>query len=104
MLTKTIGTNPIQLLPPNANRARWTLEFTPSSIASGNTGHVFVGRGFIPNAVVGDPNQGDVLNAGSSIEEKLQYPNDPALWKGSVWIVADAASQQITYDEQALGE
>ncbi len=70
MRTITVGTNPIQLLHPNANRLRWTITYTPSSIAAGNTGKLFVGRGFIPNASVGDANQGDVLNAGSSIEEK----------------------------------
>ncbi len=100
MRTITVGTSAIQLLHPNANRTRWTLTFTPSSIAAGNTGKIFVGRGFVPIATVGDANQGDVLNAGSSIEEKKSYKEDDQPYKGAVWIISDTASQQITVDEQ----
>lgn len=63
-----------------------------------------MGRGFIPNATVGDPNQGDVLNSGSSIEEKKQYAEDSLPFKGAIWIVSDTASQQITVDEQNEGD
>ena len=104
MRTLTIGTTPVQLFHPNANRLRWTLSFTPSSIAAGNTGLIFVGRGFIPNATVGDANQGDVLNAGASIEEKKQFDGDTLPYKGAIWIVANSASQQVTADEQASGD
>jgi len=100
MQTINVGTNPVVLLNPNPKRVRWTIQFTPSSIAAGNTGHLFIGRGFIPNAVVGDSNQGDVLNAGSGIKEESKYPNDPAVWLGIIWIVADAGGQQVTVDEQ----
>lgn len=101
MQTIVVGTAPIQLLHPNINRIRWTVQYTPSSIASGNTGRIFIGRGFIPNATVGDSNQGDVLNAGAGIEEKKAYQTDTLPWKGNIWIVSDTASQQVTFDEQS---
>lgn len=104
MRTIIIGTSAIQLLHPNVNRVRWTLSFTPSSIASGNTGKIFVGRGFIPIATVGDANQGDVLNAGASIEEKKVYAEDSQPYKGPIWIISDTASQQVTVDEQSAGD
>ncbi|MBU6430903.1 MAG: hypothetical protein KGJ58_01675 [Patescibacteria group bacterium] len=104
MRTIFINTTPQILSNTTPKRVRWTAEFTPTSIVAGNTGHIFIGRGFIPNAVVGDPNQGDVLNAGSSIEEKKNYKEDSLPYKGVIWVVADAANQQITFDEQLEGE
>lgn len=104
MRTITVGTSPIQLLHPNADRVRWTITYTPSSIANDNTGLIFIGRGFIPNATVGDPNQGDVLNSGSSIEEKKQFAEDSLPYKGAIWIVSNSASQQVTVDEQSVGD
>lgn len=104
MRTLTVGTSPIQLLHPNAKRVRWTLTFTPASIAAGNTGKIFVGRGFVPNATVGDANQGDVLNSGSSIEEKKAFDTDSLPYKGAITVVSDTAAQQITVDEQSEGD
>ena len=92
------------ILPAQKDRVRWTIEFTPSSIVAGNTGHVFVGRGFVPNAVIGDPNQGDVLNPGAAIEEKKQYDGDSLPYKGQIWVVADAADQQCSVEETLASE
>lgn len=100
MQTKFIGTTPVELSSPNANRNRFILEFTPSSIVPGNTGHIYLGRGFVPNAVIGDPNQGDILNAGAFVEESKAYDNDTLPFKGALWAVADASNQQVTYDEE----
>lgn len=72
----------------------------PNSVDSGNTGLVFVGRGHVPNATVGDPQQGEVLNSGAAIDEKEQFPGDPTVYKGAVWIVSDTASQTINYEEE----
>lgn len=102
MVTITINKNTLVRIDPNAKRARWTVTFTPSSIAAGNTGKIFVGRGFTPNPTVGDPNQGDVLNSGSSIEEKAGYPGDPSVYTGTVTFVSDTDGQQITLDEQSF--
>lgn len=104
MQTLAIGTTPVVLLNPNTKRVRWFIQFIPSSIVAGNTGHLFIGRGFIPNATISDPNQGEVLNAGSAIEEKAQYVNDPSVWLGIIWIVADAPGQQIIVDEQSTAD
>ncbi|MDE1925360.1 MAG: hypothetical protein KGH79_04260 [Patescibacteria group bacterium] len=104
MRTLFIGTTPVLVSSPNPNRQYWRLEFTPSSVVAGNTGHVFVGRGFVPNGVVGDPNQGDVLNPGAFIDEETNYPGDTSVFKGAIWAVADAASQQTTYDEKNLDQ
>lgn len=104
MRTITIDTTPTVLLSSNAKRVRWTITFTPSSIVAGNTGLIFIGRGFTPNAVAGDANQGDVLNAGSSIEEKKQFEGDTLPYKGMIFIVSNTASQQVTVDEQNEGE
>lgn len=102
MRTVFIGTTPILLSGANKDRQYWRLEFTPSSIVAGNAGHVFVGRGFVPNASIGDPNQGDVLNPGAFVDEETQFPGDSSVFKGPVWVVADAANQQCTYDEKNL--
>ncbi len=90
----------MQLSSPNKNRVRFVIEFTPSSIVAGNTGRIYIGRGFIPSATIGDPNQGDVLNSGSFIEESAAYVGDTMPFKGALWAIADAANQQITYDEE----
>ncbi len=102
MRTIIVGTTPQLLLAGNAQRARWTIQYTPSSIAAGNNAIVFVGRGFTPVATVGDANQGDVLNPGAAIEEKKQYDGDTLPYKGPIYIVASGAGQQITVDEQNI--
>ena len=104
MRTIFIGTAPQILSNANATRLRWALEFTPSSIVAGNTGLIYIGRGFVPNAVVGDPNQGDVMNPGSAIEEVKAFAEDTRPYKGTIWAVANVINQQITYDEQNAGE
>lgn len=96
----TIGTSPVLISGPNPKRLRFTFEFTPSSVIAGNTGLIFFGRGFIPNAVLNDPNQGDVLNAGASIEEVKSFDGDTRPYKGALWAVSDTADQIITYDEE----
>lgn len=96
----TVGTAPLNILQANPKRVRWTIQFEPSSIIAGNTGLIYVGRGFIPNAVKGDPNQGEILNPGSAIEEKKQYEGDALPFKGGIWIVSDTAAQSLVMDEQ----
>ncbi len=102
MLTLTINKNSLVTLPANPKRSKFYIVFTPSSIAAGNTGKIFVGRGFTPVATVGDPNQGDVLNAGSEILETAQYSGDPNITTTGITIVSDTDGQQITIDDQAF--
>lgn len=72
----------------------------PTGVAAGNTGKVFIGRGFIPNAVVGDPNQGEILIAGSVIDDEKGFVGDTKPYKGIIWAVADTANQECTFDEE----
>jgi len=102
MRTLFIGTAAVRLSDENPARQYWRLEFTPSSVVAGNTGHVFVGRGFVPNGIIGDPNQGDVMNSGATIDEETLFPGDSSVFKGAVYAVADTAGQQCTYDEKNL--
>lgn len=102
MQTVYIGTKPLELSSPNVARLRWSLEFKPSSIVAGNTGLIYVGRGFVPNAVDGDPNCGDVLNAGSFIDEAAAFQGDTLPFKGAIWAVSDTANQECTYDEETV--
>lgn len=100
MRTVTIGTVPILLYDANKTRTRWTIQFIPSSIITGNTGKIYVGRGFVPTATDGDANSGEILNAGSSIEEKKQWDADVLPWKGQIWVVASIAGQICEADQQ----
>ncbi len=102
MLTIIINKNSLVTLPTNPKRNKFLLEFTPSSIAAGNTGKIFVGRGFTPVPTVGDPNQGEVLNAGSEILETANYAGDPNVTQSSITIVSDTDGQQITIDDQSF--
>ena len=101
MQTILIGTTPKIIFNANIKRVRWTLQFQPVQVNAADTGKVFIGRGFIPNATVGDPNQGEVLVAGASIEEKKQFPEDTLPYKGVIWAVADTENQMIIVDETA---
>lgn len=94
-----IGTTPELIYNSNPRRVRWTFQFVPSSIQAGNTGRVHVGKGFPPGTVLGSPNQGDVLNAGSAMEERAQFPNDPSHYTGQVWATASAADQECVVEE-----
>ena len=100
MITKDVGLLPEILLNANPKRKRWSIQFLPASVDAGNMGLVFVAKGFIPKATVGDPQQGEVLNSGAAIEQIEQFPGDPSVYKGSVWVISDTAAQTINYDEE----
>ena len=100
MITKTVGTTPEILLNPNPKRRRWWIQFLPNTVASGNTGLIFLGMGHVPIATVGHPQQGEVLIPSASKEEVEQYLGDPIVYKGAIWIVSDTATQTINYEEE----
>lgn len=100
MKLQTIGITPVAILNPNKKRTRWYIQFIPSSIQSGNTGLIFIGRGFVPTATVGHALQGEVLNAGAAIEEVKQFEGDTRPYKGTIWAVSDTASQQCVVEEE----
>ena len=104
MRSQIIGTTAVLISSPNAGRERWSLQMLPTSIAAGNTGKIFVGRGFIPVPTVGDPNQGEILVSGSAVGDTPAYEGDEGIWKGYIWAISDTASQSCTYDEQTTGD
>lgn len=95
----SVGTSPVIIANGNASRTSVTITVLPSSIASGNTGVVYVLKGGAPTATAGSPASGDALSQGSQWVEAGQYSGDPNVFKGQVWAVADTAAQQITVDE-----
>lgn len=94
-----IGTTPIVITNPNEKRASFKVTFLPSSIESGNTGRVHIGKGFPPSTTLGDANQGDPLNAGSELADTAAYKDDPTVFKGAWWATASASNQIIIVDE-----
>lgn len=69
-----------------------------TGIAAGNTGRVHIGRGFVPNSTVGDPNSGDILVQGSEMSESKSYPEEN-IHQAEIWLVASAAAQQVSVEE-----
>ena len=94
-----VGTTPVIIANVNARRRSMSVTMVPSSIETGNIGRVHIGKGFPPSNVLGAANQGDPLNAGSNITDSENYPDDPTVFKGQWWAVADQANQVITVDE-----
>ncbi len=100
MKLQVIGTNSICALSANPKRRRWYIQFMPTSVQSGNTGLIFLGRGFTPVATVGHASQGEVLKAGASIEEVKEYEGDVRPYKGNIFIISDTANQQCIIEEE----
>lgn len=67
----------------------------PSSVESGNTGTVFVGRGFQPSPTVGSPAQGEIIKQADTIGESKSFAEDTSVFKGQIWLVADTAGQVV---------
>lgn len=94
----TVGITPVLLANGNDRRSSIVVTVLPSSIASGNTGNVFVAKGAAPSAAVGSPTQGDALSQGSQWSEVGQFVGDPSVFTGPVWAVADTAGQIVGVD------
>lgn len=95
----SVGTSPVLLAQSNPNRGSITVSMPPTSVISGNTGVVFVGKGFVPQAVTGAPNSGDPINQGSQVTDVPQFDGDPSLFKGQWWAISDTADQVLIVDE-----
>lgn len=100
----TVGTSPVLIARDNVNRASINISMIPSSIESGNTGVVYLGKGFVPQAVTGSPSSGDPISQGSQITDVPQFDGDPSIFKGQWWAVADTADQEIIIDEQYISQ
>lgn len=94
-----VGTDPVLLAQDNPNRTSVSVSMIPSSIAAANTGVVYIGKGFPPSAVIGAPSSGDPISQGSQFAETEQFVNDPSVFRGQIWAVADTAGQLIVVDE-----
>ena len=94
----SVGTTPVKVLDYNALRVGWRVTMLSSGIAAANTGRIHLGRNFVPNATVGDPNSGDVLVQGSEMSEEKAYPDDE-VFIGELWAIGSAAAQQIQVEQ-----
>lgn len=71
----------------------------PTNVEAGNTGNLFVGKGFTPVATVGSPSQGDILQQAGEIADSANYSGDTSVFKGQYWAVASNAGQVVFVDE-----
>lgn len=101
--TRTVGTDPVQLLADSEDRHAWSVIFPSATLIAGNTGRVHVGLGFTPSSVVGAPDAGLVLRAGFQVGDQIEAGLKREVYKGSIWAVASAAGQVVYVDEQTTG-
>lgn len=94
-----VGTSPVLLANGHLNRRNISVSMPPSAVESANTGVVYIGKGFTPSAVAGNPNTGDPLSQGSQFADSEQFDGDPSVFKGQLWAIADTAAQVIIVDE-----
>lgn len=95
----TVGTTPVLLAQSRSNRASISISMLPSSVETGNTGTISLGKGFVPSSTVGQPTSGDALTQGTQVTDVPQFEGDPSLFQGQWWGVADTAGQIIVVDE-----
>ena len=90
----TVGTSPVQLLPPNAYRTQYLIVFPSSAKIAGNTGIIYVGVGQVPTATGGVGQFGHSMLGGETFGETAQYPSF-AVTKDAIYAVASIASQIV---------
>lgn len=94
-----VGTAPVLVADYNKYRSSISIIFLPTNIEAGNTGNLFVGKGFVPTATVGAPTQGDILQQAGEVSDVGTYKGDTSVFKGQYWVVASIANQVIFVDE-----
>ena len=99
----TVGTSPVLLANARQSRSSISVTVLPSSVASGNTGVVYVQKDAPASASSGSPVSGDALTQGSQWAETGQYASDPNVFRGQLWAVSDTAGQVVTVDESYGG-
>lgn len=95
----SVGTTPVLLSNGIGKRTSIVISMSPTSVAAGNTGTVYIGKGFVPIATSGAPNSGTPILQGTQIQDVGSFPDDPSVFQGQWWAVADTASQQLQVDE-----
>lgn len=94
-----VGTTPVLLADYNKYRSFISIIMLPTNVEAGNTGNLFIGKGFTPVATVGSPSQGDILQQAGEVSDSAKYKGDTSVFKGQYWAVASAANQVIFVDE-----
>ena len=101
--TRTVGTDPVQLLADNEDRHAWAVIMPSSTLIAANTGRVHVGLGFIPSSVVDAPDSGLILRAGFQLGDQIEAGLKREVYKGAIWARGSAAGQVVQVDEQTTG-
>lgn len=94
-----VGTTPVLLADYNKNRSYISIIMLPTNVEAGNTGNLFIGKGFTPVATVGSPSQGDILQQSGELADSASYQGDTSIFKGQYWAVASTAGQVVFVDE-----
>ena len=94
-----VGTTPVILANYRDSRIGINISMPPTSVVAANTGVVYVRKGFPPSSDNTGPNSGDPLTQGSQFTDTSQFDDDPALFKGQYWAIADTAAQVVIVDE-----
>jgi hypothetical protein len=99
-----VGTTPVLLADYNKYRASISIIYLPTNVEAGNTGNVFIGKGFTPVATIGSPAQGDVIQQAGEVSDSSKYKGDTSVFKGQYWAVASIANQILVVDESGEPE
>lgn len=94
-----VGTTPVLLAENTPKRTFISIVFLPTNIEAGNTGNLFIGKGFVPSATIGAPTQGDIVQQAGEINDSAKYKGDTSVFKGQYWAVASIANQVVIVDE-----
>ena len=97
----TVGTTPVQIALPNDNRIGISIEMIPASEESANTGIVHISKDGAPSITSGDPVAGQVLQESDVFQDRQNFKDDPSVYNGAWWAIADTAGQILSVDDLA---
>lgn len=95
----TVGTSPVQLALPNDKRIGISIEMIPASVESANTGIVHIAKDGPPSVTSGDPIAGQVLQESDVFQDRQNFKDDPSVYTGAWWAIADTAGQILAVDD-----
>ncbi len=99
-----IGTEAKQVLKANLKRRSWFVQFYANSQDAGNSGRIFVARGFRPVPTENHPSQGQPVTPGGYTGDNIELILPECPYKGDVWVAAENANQTIEVFEDVIGE
>ncbi|HRY62687.1 MAG TPA: hypothetical protein P5056_02880 [Candidatus Paceibacterota bacterium] len=100
----TIGTEAKQILAANPKRKRWELQMIPQSIEAGNTGYIYIGKGYPPSTNSDSMAKDAILSDGASVGDNVDALLEKCPYTGAVWAVATIAAQVCTLFEENITE